>query len=237
MDEHRARLIGHGGRKHKGGALEPGERRIGAATGRGALLFVPRSAIDKQAVPVMVMLHGAGGAADGMRFTFAHAERIGAVVLAPESRAQTWDVIVGGFGPDVAFINTALEQTFSILPVDSSRIAVGGFSDGASYALSLGLANGQLFTHVIAFSPGFNAAPAYHGSPRVFISHGTGDRVLAINRTSRRIVPQLREAGYDVTYEEFEGPHEVPPAIAEQAFDWFAAGPNGSPASAQPPVA
>jgi len=34
-----------------------------------------------------------------------------------------------------------------------------GFSDGASYALSVGITNGDLFTHVIAFSPGF-VAPA-----------------------------------------------------------------------------
>jgi predicted esterase len=169
----------------------------------------------------MIMLHGAGGDAEGMRFTFAHAERIGAVVLAPESRAQTWDVIMGRFGPDVAFINTALEETFKTVPVDPTHVAVGGFSDGASYALSLGLPNGALFTHVIAFSPGFNAAPSEEGRPRIFISHGTADTVLPIERTSRRIVPQLRDDGYDVTYKEFEGPHTVPAKIAEQAFEWF----------------
>jgi phospholipase/carboxylesterase len=201
--------------------VQPGERRIGGASGRGALLFVPQSAMSKKTVPLMVMLHGAGGSAEGVRFTFAEAARIGVVVLAPESRAQTWDVIVGAFGPDVAFINTALQETFDTVSVDTAHVAIGGFSDGASYALSLGLANGSLFTHVIAFSPGFNAAPAHEGAPRVFISHGTADTVLPIDRTSRRIVPQLRKEGYDVTYQEFEGPHAVPPAIAAQAFDWF----------------
>lgn len=34
-----------------------------------------------------------------------------------------------------------------------------GFSDGASYALSLGLPNGNLFSHIVAFSPGFMRAP------------------------------------------------------------------------------
>jgi len=203
------------------GTLQAGERRLGGASSRGALLFVPPSAAQKKTVPLMVMLHGAGGGAEEMRFTFTEAERIGAVVLAPESRAETWDVIMGAFGPDVAFINAALEETFDAVPVDSGRVAIGGFSDGASYALSLGLANGTLFTHVIAFSPGFNAAPAHEGTPRIFISHGTADGVLPIDRTSRRIVPQLRKDGYDVTYEEFEGPHAVPPAIAKRAFEWF----------------
>ncbi len=34
-----------------------------------------------------------------------------------------------------------------------------GFSDGASYALSLGVPNGDLFTHIVAFSPGFMRLP------------------------------------------------------------------------------
>ena len=29
-------------------------------------------------------------------------------------------------------------------------------------------------------------------------------------------------AGYAVTYREFEGPHTVPEAIAQQGFTWFA---------------
>jgi poly(3-hydroxybutyrate) depolymerase len=47
--------------------------------------------------------------------------------------------------------------------VDPQRICVSGFSDGASYALSLGLANGDLFTHVAAFSPGFMRPPCTQG--------------------------------------------------------------------------
>jgi hypothetical protein len=31
----------------------------------------------------------------------------------------------------------------------------------------------------------------------------------------------LRDAGYDVTYEEFDGSHNVPAAISESALDWF----------------
>ena len=96
-----------------------------------------------------------------------------------------------------------------------------GFSDGASYALSLGLTNGDLFTHVLAFSPGFMAPRKRRGKPRLFLSHGTRDRVLPIDPCSRRIVPQVRRAGYDVTYREFDGPHTVPDEIAREAVDWF----------------
>jgi len=34
-------------------------------------------------------------------------------------------------------------------------------------------------------------------------------------------VRQLREEGYDVTYREFDGGHEVPDEIAREAFVWL----------------
>jgi phospholipase/carboxylesterase len=83
--------------------------------------------------------------------------------------------LVGGYGPDVEFIDQALKQMFDRLPVDARRLAVTGFSEGASYVLSVGLPNGDLFTHVIAFSPGFASPAAYRGKPPVFVSHGTHD--------------------------------------------------------------
>jgi len=100
-------------------------------------------------------------------------------------------------------------------------MALGGFSDGASYALSLGLTNGDLFTHVIAFSPGFMAPAHQVGAPRIYISHGIHDAVLPIDRCSRRLVPILERAGYDVKYHEFDGPHTIPPDIAREAVEWF----------------
>jgi predicted esterase len=102
-------------------------------------------------------------------------------------------------------------------------MAVAGFSDGASYALSLGVANGDLFTHIIAFSPGFLAPASRNGQPRIFVSHGVKDGVLPIDSCSRKIVPRLKHAGYEVRYREFDGPHTVPPEVAREALDWFGA--------------
>jgi predicted esterase len=109
------------------------------------------------------------------------------------------------------------------LAVDARRLAITGFSDGASYALSLGLTNGDLFTRVIAFSPGFMTPAQRRGKPSLFVSHGTRDGVLPIERSSRRIVPQLERAGYEVRYREFEGGHVVPPGIGREAAEWFTA--------------
>ena len=167
------------------------------------------------------MLHGAGNSSEGMTWTFPLADEYGVIILAPDSRELTWDAVIGEFGPDVRYIDGALAYTFRRSFVDPKRIAIGGFSDGASYALSLGMANGELFNYIMAFSPGFIASTNGAGMPRIFISHGKEDDVLSIETTSRDMVPKLTAAGYDVKYQEFDGGHAVPPAIARQAFGWF----------------
>ena len=189
------------------------------------MLFVPPDLRADRPAPLFVSLHGAGsrGSAIASAGLLEAAERLGALVLAPDSRGPTWDVIMGGFGPDVDFIDAALDGVFEAVAVDPRRLVVSGFSDGASYALSLGLGNGDLFSHVLAFSPGFMAPDARHGNPPVFVSHGTADRVLDIDRCSRALVPILQHSGYDVTYAEFEGGHEVPRSVLRGAVEWLAA--------------
>ena len=99
--------------------------------------------------------------------------------------------------------------------------ALAGFSDGGSYALSLGVANGDLAEAVLAFSPGFVAAPGRFGRPRFWISHGTDDRVLPVERCGRRVSADLRDDGYDVTYREFAGGHVVTPDLVTAALAWW----------------
>lgn len=207
-----------------------GLHRLELDAGRDGLLYVPSGYRPDLPAPLAVMLHGAGGNAQhGISLLHELADAAGLILLAPESRRQTWDVIRGGYGPDVTFLDRALAQLFARYAVDPTRLAIGGFSDGASYALSLGITNGDLFSHVIAFSPGFMAPAAQEGAPRLFISHGTGDSVLPIGPCSRRIVPQVQRAGYDVLYREFDGPHTVPPEIAREAVDWFTRQPAVEP--------
>lgn len=198
----------------------PGNGTTRAARVAAPWLYVPRS-IEEPA-PLIVTLHGAGGrGARALEHMRDEADRIGAIVVAPDSTGRTWDAIVGDFGPDVQRIDEHLLRVFDAYAIDIDRIAVSGFSDGASYALSLGVANGDLFTHVIAFSPGFLVAPSQTGAPRIFISHGTRDEILPIDRCSRRLAPALQRAGYDLVYREFDGGHTVPGDVAHEAMDWF----------------
>ena len=199
-----------------------GTSPLGLDLARDAYLRVPLNAEGRQ-LPLIVLLHGAGGL--GERFIKRLGAAIdggGAAVLVPTSRDSTWDAIRGGFGPDVAFLDRALGDVFSRAAIDPANISVGGFSDGASYALSLALINGDLFRRVVAFSPGFIVEGPPQGRPEFFISHGTSDPILPIDRCSRRLVPLLQQRGYSVTFREFDGGHDVPPAIALEGLRWAA---------------
>lgn len=199
-----------------------GLRALEIAGGRDGYIYVPAGYRPESQAPLILMLHGAGGNGRGNIHTLLpYADDAGMILVSPDSRLQTWDVLHGAYGPDIAYIDSALQQTFNRYWIDPNRIGVEGFSDGASYALSAGITNGDLFTHILAFSPGFMAPAGQTGSPRIFISHGTQDATLPIVRCSGRIVPQLQQAGYDVTYVEFDGPHTVPPQIARDGTEWF----------------
>ena len=187
---------------------------------RDGFVYVPAT-LPPGPSPLVVLLHGAGGTALRiMARLSAVADSVGFVILVPDSRGPTWDGIRGDYGPDVAYIDSALKVVFSRVSIDPARVIASGFSDGASYALGLGRINGDLFTRVVAFSPGFVTPGAPTGKPEVYITHGDADPILPYEDTSMRIVPALKRAGYAVTLKQFEGGHTVPPDLALEAFRW-----------------
>jgi phospholipase/carboxylesterase len=205
----------------RGPGPQPGVQPLGLVRVGGPLLYFPPAAGPEDPAGLVVTLHGAGGnAVGGLALLLPWAARFGFVLLAPASQGSTWDSIRSGYGADVEAIDTALDRVFSTVAVAPERIGIAGFSDGASYALGLGLATGSLFSRIIAFSPGFVPATGRVGRPKIFISHGVRDAVLPITATSRRIVPALTRDGYDVTYHEFDGGHAVPRKISEEAAAW-----------------
>lgn len=210
-------------RPREGVATSAVEGPLGVERTRDAILHLPPSTTGP--LPLLVLLHGAGGSGPNMLRRLGSApDDAGVAVLAPTSRDASWDAIRDGYGPDVDALDRALRRVFDTVAIDPARLAIGGFSDGATYALSLGLINGDLFRRVVAFSPGFVIDGAPHGRPRVFISHGTADDILPIDRCGRRIAASLKQQGYDVTFREFNGVHEVPAGVAREAMHWMTAG-------------
>jgi len=207
-------------------ATKSGLQALGIGREQDTLLYVPKTYAHETPAPLLVMLHGAGGDARGFISLFPSvADEYGMLVLAISSNEATWDIIsAGGFGADIERLNLALGAVFAQYAVDPNQIALAGFSDGASYALSVGITNGGLFSAIIAFAPGFVAPGRAEGEPRIFIAHGTLDVVLPIDQTSRVIAPQLTDAGYEVAYVEFEGTHSLPPDIVDRAIAWWLGG-------------
>ena len=197
--------------------LTAGTHKLVFSDERQSLLHIPAGGADR-AAPLMVLLHGACGLhGGGDNIALAYAARHGALLLVPSSQANSWDVIRGGYGPDLAFLDRLLLWTMQRYAVDADAVSIAGFSDGASYALSVGLMNGDLFSDILAFSPGFLAPLRRVGQPRIFIAHGQGDKVLPVQR-GQAIAQRLSGEGYAVQYEEFDGAHLVPPAIARAAL-------------------
>lgn len=200
-----------------------GLQHLNLAKGRDGFLYVPTNFASCDTLPLLVALHGAGG--DGGQMIGAlrdAAEASNFLVLAPESRGATWDLMRGGIGPDLDFMRRALASIYSRFAVDPDHRGICGFSDGASYALTIGLELGEQFTHIAAFAPGFTAPRSIGDHPKLFLAHGSHDRVLPL-RLSLRLVPELKGLDLDVEFHEFSGGHELDPAVMKRALDWFLA--------------
>lgn len=191
-----------------------------SASDRKARIYLPPQSAGDPPMPLIIALHGAGGQDGGLIKIVMHwAEANGVGVLAPRSADSTWDILRGGYGPDVSWIEFLLHWTAQSRRLDVTRIALAGFSDGASYALSLGSINAEFISDVIAFSPGF-ALSKMTGNPRIFISHGARDDVLPVE-CGRGLSQRFADGGHDVQYVEFDGGHHIPEDVAVTAFIHF----------------
>ncbi|MGE0442285.1 MAG: alpha/beta hydrolase [Gemmatimonadales bacterium] len=208
------------------GTLAAGQTTLDLKGGRKAYVYLPAGHTAGQPIPLVLLLHGAGGNGLGAIQSFtAIADSAEVALLTVTSEDQTWDIVLGQIGPDAEAMDEALGQVFARLAVDPAHLVIAGFSDGASSALSYGVTNGDLFTRVVAFSPGFVNAPDHRGIPKIFISHGTSDQILPFANASQ-LATLLSDAGYGVRFRSFDGGHTVPAAIAREAFAWIADAPT-----------
>ena len=202
-------------RPHAGAKTCPaGAFELHVAVGRRALMRVtpPR----KERLPaLLVALHGAGsGGAPGGLYAFRGAWDVpGLVIVAPAAAGSAWTLA----DTDVRFVDRVLRRAFARCRVDVQHVAVGGFSSGAGMALWLGLANGDLFQGVISLSGGGSLPNERVGKPRIFVAHGTQDRVIPIELGGDQVVRRLRSEGYAVTYRRFDGGHRAVSSVARAA--------------------
>ncbi|HEV2044826.1 MAG TPA: alpha/beta hydrolase-fold protein [Sphingomicrobium sp.] len=210
------------------------EKRSGVLTlAGGAFAYLPKG-LTGAPVPLLVYFVGAGGQARDVLTAYRdHADREGFVLLIPSPKGATWDMVdnlsrrIGiemnvtpRYGRDLKALDASLADLFGKVAIDPKRIAVIGFSNGATYALSVGTANPQLFSAVLALSPGPAFPTRFDPAQRVFISHGESDEVLPFSYT-RGVVAKLRVRKMQVDFMPFKGRHEIPAEARTRALEVF----------------
>jgi len=211
-------------------------RREEAATGlvtitRGesrAFLLTPKAIDPERAYPLVTVLHGAGRQDELLiRATRDDPDRRGALFLVGRSFHPTWDLILGADRVDLDFFEYAYEWIYDRYLVDPARQALLGYSDGASYALAVGLSNPRLFAAVMGWAAGFLAIDtanltAADPRPRVFLEYGTADPLFPFAQVALPMRAALERLGYDLTFRADEGGAHWPSReFQPAALDWF----------------
>lgn len=162
---------------------------------RSYIVHVPDDARPGKPLPVVVMLHGAGG--DGERARLAsgfdnYADANGFIVVYPNgTKAGT---VSGEFSwnagaccgvpqrtgvDDVSFIAAVLDEVAAQHPVDPSRVYLTGFSNGGMLTYRLSCELGERFAGIAIVGGALNLSVCDAPSPMsVLIVHGTADHTV-----------------------------------------------------------
>lgn len=171
---------------------------------RHYIVYVPPNYVDNASLPVVIMLHGAGGSANealsmGQWREKADKEGFFAVALdgtplfprLPQNfltNPQLWNDGSGRGAPstskadDIGFVSTVIDNLISQAGADQKRIYVTGFSNGASMTWRVGA---ELATKVAAIAPVSGhlwlQAPKLDYAVSVLFIAGTADPLNPIN--------------------------------------------------------
>jgi len=138
------------------------------------------------------------------------------------------------FGPTFERASRWLDDLASETGIPPERTVLGGFSQGAVMAHSLGLGTGRRRPAGIVALSGF--IPVVDGFeadltaplPPVAIGHGTLDPVISVE-FGRRARAMLEEAGADVLYRESPIPHTIDPRFIDELQGWVRAAVDRAP--------
>jgi phospholipase/carboxylesterase len=197
-----------------------------------AVLLTPETIDPSRRYPLVTVLHGAGRQDELLvRACRGEPERRQALFLVPRSVHPTWDLIASDERPDLDFLEWAYDLIYRRYPVDPERQALLGYSDGASYALSVGLSNPGVFRAVMGWAAGFlaldpGAAEPGARKPAVLLEYGTHDELFPFERVALPMRAALEELGYAVEFRVDEGGRHWPSgSFQSEALDWFFAEP------------
>ncbi len=199
--------------------LPEGHERVSVKVGkldREYVIHVPASYNKSKPIPVVIMLHGMGGSAlNALRETgwSAKADKETFIVVYPEAtrpdsskppslknNPQAWNDGSGRFHAgenkvdDVAFLNAVIDKITKDYNIDTRRIFLTGFSNGASMSFRAGA---ELSKRIAAIAP--NAGACWTDTPKlerpisVCYITGTADKLNPLEGG----FPQLAIGGKD----------------------------------------
>ena len=188
-------------------------------------LYVPPHCVGTRRVPLLLLLHGSGGSALELLTDFQHfADARGLLILAVQSvDPEGWSFSATEHTPDATHVDLAVRQVLAHYAVDPRRLALLGFSAGAGMALDLGYVNGDVFRHILAFSPFIDATEfdnlPQHGRPAVYIGYGQAENEPEMLRAAQ----MLTERGDTTVTQDFPGGHTIDELRASAGLAWLMA--------------
>ncbi len=196
-------------------------------TDRGGFsLYVPETWDGRAAMPLVVALHGGHGHGRDFLWTWLREARArGVLVAAPTSRDRTWSMM--GEDVDAPLLSAVIDAVAQRYPIDRARVLLTGMSDGATYGLLAGLADGSPFTHLAPLCGVLhpflfaNGGLARVKERPVYLAHGALDWMFPVD-VARQAHAVLVEAGAQCVYREIADlshtyPRDENPAI----LDWL----------------
>ncbi len=222
------RVDGFAGRVYKNGARQSMPYR----------LFVPATYKQDIQYPLVLWLHGAGGAGTDNRAQISRDQVSGthtwtkaqnqakypAFVLAPQSPTNWVSSGLDRLSPEMSLVLAILDAVRAEFNIDPGRIFVAGQSDGGIGTWNLIMQRPALFAAAIPLCGGGDSSRAgLIANLPVWAFHGARDSVINVAE-SRRMINALQKAGGRPRYTEYANVgHDVwTRAFAEpELVDWL----------------
>ena len=201
-------------------------------------LIPPRARADDY--PTLVLLHGRGDSAAGIAPLAYEFERDDLLVLSVQAPLELGGVMAGGYEwyrlreprrLDEATLRDSLDALAEFLDtvkaayrVDSERVVLLGFSQGAAMSLGAQALRPDSVAGVIALSGHFPIeveadAGNLVGRP-AFVAHGVYDDIIPVE-AGRRTRDLLERHGVDLTYREYPMAHQISAEEMAEARAWL----------------
>ncbi len=192
----------------------------------GFSFYVPETYDGTRDWPLVVALHGGSGNGRDFIWTWLREARSRKfLLLAPTSLGSTWSFN----GPDVdgSALKSIVEHIGETWRIDRTRILLTGLSDGATYSLFSGLAEGSIFTNLAPVSGVLHPANLSNGNLTravnrpIYLTHDALDWMFPV-QVAQMARDELEKAGAQLVYREIENlSHTYPREENGRIIEWF----------------